>query len=83
MEVLLINNDDILKKRRELINVVKRKRRIKNYSQKEIAMILNTSQQSISLIEKIERCPSIDTFIKYAGVMGLEIILVDKENIEI
>ena len=41
---------------------------------------INTAQQAVSLIEKCERCPSLDTFIKYVEVMGLEIMLVSKKD---
>lgn len=61
--------------------MIKLKRKILNYSQKDVGNKIDTPQQSISLIEKYERCPSLDTFIKYAGVMGYEVTLIDKNSI--
>lgn len=52
-----------------------------NLSQKEVAYKINSAQQAISLIEKYERCPSLDTFIKYAGIMGYEVTLINKKSI--
>lgn len=52
-----------------------------NFSQKEVGNKIDSAQQAISLIEKYERCPSLDTFIKYAGVMGYEVTLIEKSSI--
>ena len=61
---MLLIDKNILNKRFELINMIKLKRKILNYSQKDVGNKIDTPQQSISLIEKYERCPSLDTFIK-------------------
>lgn len=57
-------------------------RQKRGFTQMHIAQRMNTRQSSISELESGRVNPTIDTVIKYAEALGLEVVLTFKESDE-
>lgn len=51
---------------------IKRRRHLKNYTQEQLAELINTSKNTISNIERGETSPSIEVLVEICNVLGFD-----------
>ncbi|MEJ7165263.1 helix-turn-helix transcriptional regulator, partial [Staphylococcus capitis] len=67
----------------ELANVIKKYRKLNNWSQDELADILNVSRQSVSKWESGKNYPSLDILVVMSDLFGVTLDQLVKGDIEL